>query len=178
MVDKIIETFQNLTNVYGLIGFVSFVIIGTILGFTQKAIIFRDYNDLGISFLSILTPTALAITTFIFQSESDQNIWLMYSSFVSVGILLYILFRTIKDNSNPIFGLFAFVTKLILSILFIFNFILFLAPQGSTRSKRNLVRAVSMIFLALSGGLIGALVRNKRGLFNPSKTLGRRSMGI
>jgi hypothetical protein len=164
-------------NVYTLIAWIVVVVIGVIMGFKQKIIIFRDYNDLGLVFLLGLVPVVLML---LFQvvAKDNQKIGLIFIVVVESVLFLWILCRTIQDNKNPIGFLFALVTKISLSVLFIINLLDFVTPSGKTSSHRASLRRKGFAFLLILSPIVFALVKNKEGIFNPERTLASRGIRV
>lgn len=157
-------------NVYSLIVLIIIVIAGIFLGFKKKITVFRDYNDLGLVFLIVMTPYILMYLLSFFFAD---RISIAYTFVVVVGLILFvwIAIRTYQDNNNILFALIALTTKISLSILFIINLFCFVSPEEKTAEKRRSVRYALLAFLLLLTPLILALVKNKEGIFNPNRTL-------
>lgn len=157
-------------NVYSLIVLIIIIVAGIFLGFKKKITVFRDYNDLGLVFLSILLPYILMYLLSIFFTD---HMSIAYTFVIIVGLILFvwIVVRTYQDNNNILFMLIALITKTSLCFLFIFNLLSFVSPEGKNADKRRSVRYALLAFLLLLTPLILALVKNKEGIFNPDRTL-------
>lgn len=164
-------------NVYTLISWIIIVVIGTLMGFKQKIVVFRDYNDLGLVFLLGLVPIVL-MYIFTNYPVGNQNIVVIFISIVEAAILLWIIIRTVKDNKNPISVIIALITKISLSVLFIINLLDFVTPSGKTAAKRASSRRSGFAFLLILTPIIFALVKNKIGFFNPERTLSSRGISV
>lgn len=164
---------QQYFNVYILIIWLSFVVLGVTLGFANKVTVFRNYNDVGIVSLNLLLPLSVGIIVYFFIKPDEQRVGYIFSGILFVGMLLLVLLRSIKDNSNIAYALIAFITKVTLSIFFIIHFINFIAPAGKSVSARNSNRWISLVFLLGLGPLLFGLVREKEGFFFPNKILNR-----
>ncbi len=164
-------------NIYTLIAWVVFVVIGVVMGFKQKITVFRDYNDLGLVFLLGLVPIIL-MYVFSFASKDNHKIGFIFIAIVESVLFLWIVIRTIQDNQNPLGILFALVTKISLSVLFIINLLNFVTPSGKTGSNRASSRRTGFAFLLVLSPIVFALVRNKEGIFNPERTLASRGIRV
>ena len=168
---------NSIFNVYGLIAFIVIIIIGTCLGVKQKITVFRDYNDLGLVFLTGFSPIVL-IYLFSLISADQKKIALTFIVIVEILLFVWVVIRTYQDNRNILFTLIALITKIPLSILFILNLLSFVAPKGKTAAKRASVRYSSLVFLLLLTPLVLALVKNKEGIFNLDRTLSSRGIRV
>jgi len=147
------------------------VVLGILLGITEKLIVFRDFNDLFLVFLTCIGIVAtLYLLTTTKQGEPPILVGTVFG--LTVAVLLWIVGRTISDNRNLLLFPIALITKLTLSVFFLVVFIDFVTPTGKTMAKRASKRHVSFIGLLLLAPLIFALVRNKEGIFNPMQSLG------
>lgn len=164
-------------NIYTLIAWILIVILGVVLGIKQKITVFRNYNDLGLVFLMGLAPIVL-IYLFSFVQTDQQDIGKIFIIAIEAVLFLWILIRTLQDNRNPVKTVIALISKLSLSILFIINFLNFIAPEGKTMAKRASVRHVALAFLLVLAPLVFALVKNKEGIFNPQRALRYRGIGV
>lgn len=164
-------------NVYTLIGWLLIVITGVVLGFKQRITVFRDYNDLGLIFLIALSPVVLFYLFSIIAGE-QQRVWGWFIIIVETVLFLWIVIRTFKDNSNFLGALVALITKFSLSILFIFSFLSFVAPQGKTAAQRAKSRYNALAIMVIVAPLVFKLVKNKEGFFNPERTLASRGIGV
>jgi len=162
-------------NIYTLIAWIVFVVIGVVMGFKQKIIVFRDYNDLGLAFLLGLVPVIL-LSIFQFVAQDNQKVGFVFIVVVESGLFLWVVLRTFQDNQNPIGVLFALVTKITLSVLFIINLLNFVTPSGKTSSERASSRRTGFAFLLVLSPIVFSLVKNKEGIFNPERTLAGRGI--
>lgn len=164
-------------NAYTLIGWLLIVITGVVLGFKQKITVFRDYNDLGLVFLIALSPVVLFYLFSIIGGE-QQRVLGWFIIIVETVLFLWIVIRTFKDNPNVLGALVALITKISLSILFIFSFLNFVAPQGKTAAQRAKSRYSALAILLIVAPVVFKLVKNKKGFFNPERTLASRGIGV
>ena len=148
-------------NVYTLIAWLLIVITGTVLGFKQRITVFRNYNDLGLAFLMGLSPIVLTYL-FSYLASDQKTIGVWFIIIIEAFLITWTVGRTLKDNPNPLLAFLAFITKISLSVLFIVNFLDFLAPKGKTMSGRASVRHKGLAFLLLIGPLVFALITQNR----------------
>lgn len=160
-------------NEYTVSGLLITIILGVILGIKKKITVFRDYNDLGLIFLLVIFPVVfLSLAGFFNGGKILRWTFIVIES----GLMLWIIGRTFKDNANPLFFIVAFLTKIPLSLLFVFNLMSVLNPPGKTARDRSNARGNALIWLLFLTPLIAALVRNKNGFFNPQEILVRRGV--
>lgn len=164
-------------NIYTLIAWIVIVVIGVIMGFKQKITIFRDYNDFGLVFLLGMVPVVLM---YLFQlvANDNQKVGLIFIVSVEAILFLWIIIRTFQDNHNPLNFFVALVTKITCSVLFIINLLDFVTPSGKTSSYRASSRRKGFAFLLILTPIVFSLVKNKKGLFNPERTLSSRGIRI
>lgn len=158
------------------------VLVGIVLGFTEKVIIFRNYNDLGLVFLAgvslIIGPLMMVLT----RGES-LSIIIVGLSLIALagGLLIYLIVRTFVDNRSIVLSILALVTKLTLSVLFLFNVVSLLSPSGKTQAQRAKSRGSALLWLIFLTPLIIRLVRDKEGVFCPTDVFNRyqrRRIGV
>ncbi len=156
---------------YVLISLISTVLVGATLGANNKIIVFRNYNDLAITFAAGLFAV---ISIFTKLGTEGESILYAFFALLSALTFLWLILRTIKDNHNPIWMVVALITKVTLSILFIVNLIDFVTPSGKTARDRASSRRFSFISLLLIAPITFALVKEKTGIFSPRAILGNR----
>ncbi|MDA8090570.1 MAG: hypothetical protein M0Z61_10200 [Nitrospiraceae bacterium] len=177
--DNRVSFSHYLFNGYTLSVWLIIIAIGVVLGFQQKITIFRDFDDLGLAFLTLLAPLILIKIIFIIIGQNGGKFFLFLFLFLESILILWLAARTFQDNNRSILAfLVAFVTKFSLSILFIFNLIGFVTPTGKTASERAKSRASAFTILLIVTPLIYKLVRNKKGILNPFGILERRGIGL
>lgn len=138
------------------------LIFGIILGLKNKIVVFRNYDDLWIVFLSIIIPFVF----FFVYAALPSRIVIISGCITEILLLVNILYRTFEDNDRNILKtILALYTKLPLSFLFIFQFVSYLENISKPAYKRSngLVNIISILCLT---PLILKLVKNKKGLFN------------
>lgn len=158
----------------GVAVWLAVAIVGVFLGFSQKIVVFRNYNDLAIVFAVGACLLAFVFSLFLVAHHPG---WIYASVVVAalcIGLVLWIVARTFVDNPNPFLLIIAFTTKLTLSVLFLFNLVAFIAPSGKTAAQRASSRRTSLIALILIAPITLALVRDKNGIFSPRALLGYR----
>lgn len=86
-------------------------VIGCTLGLKERAVIFRNYDDLGLVFLAV-APLFIGFITLIQ--------WILIPAIVTtIALCIWLTWRTWQDNGSVWKVLFALPTKLVLSVLFI-----------------------------------------------------------
>lgn len=145
-----------------IIGLIIPVIIGIIDGLKNKIVVFRNYDDLWLVFLTILLPFIFVFA----YAALESNTVIIAGCIAEVLLLGKIIHRTYEDNNKNIsLTILALYTKLPLSTLFIFQVISYLSNLSKPFYKRttSLTNLISIICLT---PLIMRLVKNKNGLFN------------
>jgi|GEM_PF-5020496 len=133
-------------------------LIGVILGFTKKAIFYRDYNDLGLSLAVFGIPLALLLIFYMFN---------IHSSFTGyfIGVVFILLFfstiiKTYTSNEGRIIPTAIIsISKLILSFLYIIHLFI------SLTDKKRQSRGQGWFVLAIFTPLLLGLVHTKEGSF-------------
>tara|TARA_Y100001963_G_scaffold118820_1_gene165616 strand:- start:977 stop:1504 length:528 start_codon:yes stop_codon:yes gene_type:complete len=161
-----------------LIVFVFIIVLGVFKGFgeNRSIIVFRDYDDLGLTFL---VPTSFFLITYIFTMlGGNQNIGMLIGGIVAVFLFIKLVKNTYTDNGGNIGKCaLALITKLPLAIIWIFNLIQLLNPSG-TGSQRRKSRGQALVILTLLTPIIGMLVVDKSGsYFNPKSWIKGRRVG-
>lgn len=168
-------------DIYGIVFtiYAVIVIIGIFLGFGEqrKVIIFRDYDDLGLTFL---IPASFFLILYVFSSFGVSQ---KFSLIIGGGVALILTFKLLKDtyldnNSSIKFTFLAFFTKMPLAVIWVLNFINMLNPSGKTARQRSSSRQTSMVILAILTPILAALVVEKEGsFFNPQSWIRGRRVG-
>lgn len=163
---------------YILIGWAAIVLLGAILGWNQKIVVFRNYNDLGMVFASGVSIYAAIIVAITFASESKSMQALSFFLIaIAVFLLIYLIARTFIDNKSFFLGALALVTKITLSGLFLFNLISLLSPSGKTQRQRSKDRSNALLWLIFLTPVIYHLVRDKEGIFCPRDIFNKYQRG-
>ncbi len=145
------------------------VIVGVILGLSQKITVYRNFNDLTLCFATILIPEVFIQISSFFSTEFLQKFIVILMIIIEIGLVLYIAYQTYIDNEDILGTIIAFLTKIPLAILFILNLLEFIAPSGKTYKERMANRKNALAWLLLLSPIIYGLVKNKEGMFNPFK---------
>ncbi len=155
------------------------LVVGIFLGAGQnrKIIVFKDYDDLGLTFL---IPVAFFLIQIIYHWCGGTGPWGLYlASAVAALLALKMLAVTFIENGrNPLKTLVALYVKLPLSIIWILNLITLLNPGGKSAQQRRAARGQALVILTLLTPIIALLVVDKSGsAFNPRGWLhGRRGV--
>jgi len=168
------DTYGIILTIYAVI-----VIIGIFLGFGEqrKVVIFKDYDDLGLTFL---IPASFFLIVYVF---SFFRISPKFSLIIGGSVAIILTFKLLKDtyidnNSNIKFTFLAFFTKMPLAVIWVLNFINMLNPSGKTARQRSSGRQSSMVILAILTSILAALVVEKNGsFFNPRSWIRGRQVG-
>lgn len=168
-------------NIYNIIllGYFSIVITGIFLGAgkNRTIIVFRDYDDLGLTFL---IPTSLFGIIFIFHMLGGSPNFSVPLAIIVAFILFCIMVKnSYIDNDRVIWKvLMALLTKLPLAFLWVINLISLIKPSGQTARQRRESRANALLVLAIITPIIGLLVADKSGaLFNPKQWIKGKRIG-
>ena len=145
-------------------------VIGCTLGIKERAVIFRNYDDLGLVFLAV-APLFIGFITLIQ--------WILIPAMVaSTGLVVWLTWRTWQDNGSVWKVLVALPTKLVLSVLFIAFVWDLLSPSGKTQLARAKQRGTAAVVLAVITPLIYRLVKVKTGVLVPRDVLKNTRRGL
>ncbi len=129
-----------------LVTYFAMMIITIFKGYGENRIIiiFKDYNDLGLTFLMLAAPILIYI---LFTSVAGAS---QLAILLAVGVALILLRILIKnsyiDNNNSIpHTLMAVFTKIPLGIIWILNLISVLNPSGKTMLERRNSRGGALV---------------------------------
>lgn len=162
-----------------LLGYFIMMLITMFKGYgkNRTIIVFRDYNDLGLTFL---IPTSFILIYMIFTSLGGSPQWGAILAFIVAFILFAVLMKNsyLDNNGSLPYTLMAIFTKMPLGIIWIINLVTMLNPSGETASKRRKNRGSALVILALLTPIVTVLVAEKEGsLFNPRDWLKGRRIG-
>ena len=146
-------------------------------GENRTIVIFRDYNDLGLTFL---IPVSFALIYILFTSLGGNPKWGGILATIVALILFLILIRNsyIDNDRSLLYASTAILTKMPLGIIWIVNLISILNPSGKTATERRKDRGSALVILALLTPIITMLVVEKKGsFFNPRDWVKGRRIG-
>ncbi len=135
--------------------------IGVFLGLTQRAVVFRNYDDLALVF-------GCAVSIVLAVSFADTRILFVLAVMLSLGLFLVIAVRTWQDNGLLLLPIVLF-TKLPLSILWITQVIQAVNPTGKTYMERSRNRGSALLILAILTPLLARLIRDHEGFLSERK---------
>lgn len=168
----------NTYNIALFIGF-SIIILGIFLGSgkSRKIIVFKDYDDLGLTFLIPTSFFGIIILFHFFGGNPAYSVVL--SSIVALILFIMMLRNSYIDNEGIIWKVaLATVTKMPLAFLWVFNLISLIKPSGQTAKQRRESRANALLILAIITPIIGLLVADKSGsFFNPKQWIKGKRVG-
>jgi hypothetical protein len=144
--------------------------IGCALGFTNRIVVFRNYDDLGMVFLA---------TVPLFIGFISAIPWILIpAAITSVALVCFLAWRSWLDNTSFWKLLIALPTKLVLSVLFIAFVWDLLSPNGKTQLDRAKQRGFAAVVLAVITPVIYRLVKEKTGVFVPRDVLKNTRRGL
>ena len=163
----------------GIVVALVIVITGIVKGWgeNRSIIIFKDFDDLGLTFL---VPAAGVLIVLLFSwLGGNQMVAMLCGSVVSAGLFVLMVRNTYIINSCSIpKTLLAVATKMPLALIWVFNMIQLLNPGGKTAQARRQSRGQALVILAIITPIIGALVVERSGTyFNPASWLRGRRVG-
>jgi hypothetical protein len=163
------ENMMTFTEVALAVG-LAVTVIGCTLGLTGRAIIFRNYDDLGLVFLAVV-PLLIGFISLIQ--------WILIPAIVaSIALVSWLTWRTWQDNGSVWQVLVVMPTKLVLSVLFIAFVWDLLSPSGRTQLARAKTRGIAVAILAVITPLIYRLVKDKTGVLAPRDVLRNTRRGL
>ena len=181
MLSSILDWFKNLNlsinPEYILAVLIGIVLVGIVLGFMKKIVVFRNYDDFGLVFLFGLVPLGGMLLMGFFEAELLVQIVFGLIVLIEIGILFLITWKTYQDNPNFLLFVIAMITKIPLAVLFLFNLIELINPSGKTGSDRSKSRRVALLWLTFLTPIIGVLVRDKEGVLTPRELLKGKRVG-
>ena len=149
--------------------FVLVIVLGVVLGVRRHVLVFRNFDDVALIFFSQLF---LAFTVFplLFLALGTGMRILCYTLLaVSLGIFLYMMYRTFDDNDREIAPTaVALLTKLVFSWLIILSIGNVLNPGGQNATQKSNQRGTGFVRLFILVPLIMALVVDPMaGVYSP-----------
>jgi len=146
-------------------------------GENRTIIIFRDYNDLGLTFL---IPVSFVLIYILFTSLGGDPRWGGMLGIIVALILFLILIRNsyIDNNRSLLYTSLAILTKMPLGIIWIVNLVSILNPSGKTGMERRKNRGSALVILTLLTPIVAMLVVEKKGsFFNPKDWIRGKQIG-
>ncbi len=146
-------------------------------GENRTVVIFRDYNDLGLTFL---IPASFVLIYYLFTMVGGNPTWGVGLALVVSLVLFAMLAKsTYEDNHRALVPtILSIMTKVPLGIIWIISFITMLNPGGKTAAERRKNRGTALVIMGILTPIIGMLVVNKEGnLFNPRDWIKGRRIG-
>ena len=146
-------------------------------GENRMVVIFRDYNDLGLTFL---IPASFVLIYYLFVMLGGDPAWGAGLAFVVALVLFAMLVKSTYEDNHRSFlpTVLSLMTKVPLGIIWIISFINMLNPGGKTAAERRKNRGTALMIMGLLTPIIGMLVVNKEGsLFNPRDWIKGRRIG-
>lgn len=169
---------KNGYQVFLLVYFVLMIItIFKGAGENRTVVIFRDYNDLGLTFL---IPVSFMLISYLFMMFEGKSAWgVGLALIVSIVLFWMVVKSTYYDNNKKFIPtILALITKVPLGIIWIFSFITMLNPSGKTAKQRRKNRASALMLMAILTPIISMLIVEKKGsLFNPRDWIKGRRIG-
>ncbi|WP_445769186.1 hypothetical protein, partial [Rheinheimera sp.] len=136
-------------------------------GENRSIIVFRDYDDLGLTFL---VPASFFLITYIFTMlGGNQNIGAIIGGVVALILFIKLVINTFIDNGRRIGKCaLSLITKLPLAIIWIVNFIQLLNPSG-TGSQRSKNRGQALVIRTNTFGHFAKRVQSLNEVNNVNK---------
>lgn len=162
-----------------LISYFVMMIVTIFKGYGENRIIiiFRDYNDLGLTFL---IPVSFVLIYILFTSLGGDPRWGGMLGIIVALILFLILIRNsyIDNNRSLLYTSLAILTKMPLGIIWIVNLVSILNPSGKTAMERRKNRGSALVILTLLTPIVAMLVVEKKGsFFNPKDWIRGKQIG-
>jgi len=146
-------------------------------GENRSVVIFRDYNDLGLTFL---IPTSFVLIYYLFMMFGGNSVWgAGLALVIAVSLFVLLVKNTYEDNNKQMLAtILSILTKVPLGIIWIVSFITMLNPGGKTAKERRKNRGTALVIMAILTPIISMLVVEKEGsLFNPSDWIKGKRIG-
>lgn len=162
-----------------LIVALAILLLGIVLGCgsRRKIVVFSNYDDLGLTFLA---PVSAFVIAYLFMlCGGTQNVGAAVGGVVGFAVLVMVTVNTYLANGRRFpHTLLAIVTKLPLSVIWVFGLIQVVNPSGNTQRQRRSSRQTGLLVLLVVTPIIGLLVADKTGsLFNPRSWLSGMRVG-
>jgi hypothetical protein len=149
--------------------FVLVIVLGVVLGLRRHVLVFRNFDDVALIFFSQLFLGFTVFSLLSLALGTGMRILSYTLLGVSVGLFLYMIYRTFDDNDREIAPTaVALLTKLVFSWLIILSIGNVLNPGGQTAAQRRNQRGSGFIRLFVLVPLIMALVVDPMtGVYSP-----------
>lgn len=124
----------------------------------QTIIVYEDWNDVGLSFFSIIFP--IFITVLFLNIDSLSK----YAFFIGFILLVTLLGKLVLDtykanNGNILYFLMAFITKIFLGMTLFTQIINIISPQEDENGNSNFWSAILILLVVVP--MVKNLVVNK-----------------
>lgn len=103
------------------------MLLGVILGFAKKIVVYRDFADLTKVFMLVLALAGLYI---LLGDKIQNNIVRNILIVIGGGLLVWILITTFLHNRNIFKTVLVFIAKIPLGVTFAFYLINLISPGG------------------------------------------------
>ncbi len=130
------------------------------LGLKGIVTIYRNFSDVGTNFAGALIPIVAVASSSLFHGLV-QDIFVFLIVIVEIVIYSYIIVQTYIDNRSILKTLIALITKIPISILYIFNLLQLSSPSGRGGGERQSNRMRALGFLLILSLLVYGLVKEK-----------------
>jgi len=159
--------------------FFGLVIFGIFKGYgpNRTIIVFRDYDDLGLTFL---IPVSFVLIAYLFTHlGGNPKMGFGIAGVVAAWLFFRLARGTFIDNGRSILKtMLALITKLPLGIIWVMNLVQLLNPGGKGAGARAKSRGQALLVLTFLTPIIGLLVVDKSGsFFNPKAWIKGRRVG-
>lgn len=166
----------------GYIALVMLIIFGIFLGSgeNRKIVVFKNYDDLGLTFL---VPASFVLLLYLIPIGSEylgikiNNLHLIIASIVSGLILIKVIMVTYHGNESIFKTFLALLVKFPLAVIWIIALIGVISPSGKDQDERRKNRQSALIILTLLTPIVGLLVVDKTGIFSPKTMLKGKRVG-
>lgn len=154
-----VEAGQISSTEWFILGWLSMVSMGIVLGLRERVVVFRDPADYG----WVLAVAAFLLGALVFSNTRLPLLFCLGSAGVA---LLVLTLRTWGDNSSPWRFAIALVTKLTLAVFLIGALKDVLDPTGASARERERKRQSGMLWLVVLVPLVWRLTRDKPSFEN------------
>ena len=143
-----------------LLVFAAVVVLGFLLGITDRAVFYMNKKDLYFSFIPypiVIGSTFLALIT--------SWAWIWKVGLVATFVVVFMVFRKSFKFNNRFMPAFATATaKLFFSWIFLLKLLDFFSPVGNTSRERNVNAAKALLMLGFMSFLVPRLINGDRVL--------------